>query len=212
MDTVTEQSTAQQAAQELANAVMPDNAVQSITQTLLAEDNQSASNPQESVQQTQPMQPNQSAPACYDLVVPDGYFLSDGMRSEFTGVAQQYGLTNEAANALIGLHIKQVQASAREMESRIADHRANYERMTRQDPEIGGAKFEASLNAAKNALSKYGNKALIDVLNETGLGSHPEVIRAFAKIGAAISEGRYVPSNNQSQPEKKTLAQKIYGV
>ena len=200
----------------LTDAVMPDNTVPSVTQTLMAEDRarETETTPTETVLKpdTMPQQQTQQVPVNYDLSIPEGYYLSDDVRGEFTSVAQQYGLTNEAANALIGLHVRQVQAGIRELESRVADHRAQYERATRQDPEIGGAKFDSSLTAAKNALNRYGNKALVDVLNETGLGSHPEIIRAFAKIGAAMGEGRYVAGTAQQQPAEKTLAQKIYGV
>jgi len=201
--------------QTLADAVMPDNTVQSVTQTLMAEDaaaQAAQTATQVTAEQTAAAEAVNTVPVSYELKLPEGYYLSDDMRGEFTSVAQQYGLTNEAANALVDLHIKQVQAGMREMESRVADKRAEYERATRQDPEIGGSKFESSLISAKNALNRYGNKALIDMLNETGLGSHPEVIRAFAKIGAAMGEGRYVAGTTQQQPAEKTLAQKIYGV
>ena len=40
---------------------------------------------------------------------------------------------------------------------------------------------------ARRAVRAFGSDQLSDLLNETGLGNHPEMIRAFAKIGAELS-------------------------
>ena len=61
------------------------------------------------------------------------------------------------------------------------------------DKEIGGEKFTENLALARKALESFGTPELQDVLNMTGLGNHPEVIRAFYKAGKAISEDRFIP-------------------
>ena len=38
----------------------------------------------------------------------------------------------------------------------------------------------------------FGTPELRDVLNMTGLGNHPEIIRAFYRAGKAISEDAFV--------------------
>jgi len=48
---------------------------------------------------------------------------------------------------------------------------------------------------ARKALETFGTPELRDVLNMTGMGNHPEVIRAFYKAGKAISEDRFVQGN-----------------
>lgn len=197
-------------AETLADAVMPDNRLESVTDQLRREDAQTES---AQLQQDASTPDNESAaqpPASYTISLPDGMYLSDDMRDAFTATAHKYGLTNEAANALIALHIQQVNANERERVSRMADRSAQYERATRQDPEIGGAKFESAIAAAKTALNRFGTKALIDVLDETGLGNHPEIVRLFARLGKSISEGRYVPTQGQPTPEKPRGAAALY--
>ena len=196
MDGVTEITT-------LADAVMPDNKVQSITQTI---ENQ---NTEQEAQVQQPAQPLM-APAAYQFHVPEGYFLSDGMREELTKTAQQYGMTNDAANAMIQLHLKQMEATAREMEAKASEQPAIYEREARQDPEFGGAKFEQSLSTAKAALANFGSAKLLELLDQTGLGNHPEMIRLLYRVGRAQKEGGYgggapVPT------ETRTRADIMYG-
>ena len=45
----------------------------------------------------------------------------------------------------------------------------------------------------RKALDAFGTPELKDVLNATGFGNHPEVIKAFYKAGKAISADGFVP-------------------
>lgn len=51
-----------------------------------------------------------------------------------------------------------------------------------------GTAFEQRLDTAKKAVKEYGGEELKEYLNETGLGNHPAMIKAFAKIGQSLSE------------------------
>lgn len=197
-------------AANLADAVMPDNNVQSVTEQFQGENNELQT--QENTSQEQQTQTLQTqAPINYDVTLPEGYFLSDDMRAQFTKVAQECGLSNDAANKLINLHVQQMEAAAREQASGIADKAADFERLSRQDSEIGGAHFETSLKTAKAALNQFGTAALADVLNQSGLGNHPEMIRLFARIGKAMGEGHYAGSKETVTERPRTRAEIMYG-
>jgi hypothetical protein len=58
------------------------------------------------------------------------------------------------------------------------------------DPAIGGTKekFAVSVEQANQAVTKFGTPALKTMLEQTGFGSHPEVLRFLASIGKAASE------------------------
>lgn len=51
-----------------------------------------------------------------------------------------------------------------------------------------GASYEPKLAQAARAARYFGGEALVGFLNETGLGDHPELVRAFARAGALLSE------------------------
>jgi len=53
-----------------------------------------------------------------------------------------------------------------------------------------GAKFDERVNQARFALRQFGTDELTSMLEETGLGSHPEVVRFFAKVGEKMSDDR----------------------
>lgn len=55
-----------------------------------------------------------------------------------------------------------------------------------------GAKYDESLNYAKFALKEYGDPAgnLSKFLDATGLGSHPEVLDFFQRVGRTLSDDK----------------------
>jgi hypothetical protein len=60
------------------------------------------------------------------------------------------------------------------------------------DKEFGGEKLEQNLGIAKKALDSFGTPELKQMLVSTGFGNHPEVIRAFYKIGQAMAQDSFV--------------------
>lgn len=53
-----------------------------------------------------------------------------------------------------------------------------------------GAKFDEKVNHARWAVKEFGSDALLQMLDQTGLGSHPEVVKLFAKIGESVADDR----------------------
>ena len=71
--------------------------------------------------------------------------------------------------------------------------RASWSESSRTDKEFGGDKLNENLAVAQKAMNAFGTPELRAVLNKTGLGNHPELIRAFVRAGKAISEDTFVP-------------------
>ena len=53
-----------------------------------------------------------------------------------------------------------------------------------------GTKFDEKVNHARWAVKEFGSDALLQMLDQTGLGSHPEVVKLFAKIGESVGDDR----------------------
>lgn len=77
-----------------------------------------------------------------------------------------------------------------------------------------GQAYDEKVSLAKSAVLEFGGEALKKALNETGLGNHPDMIRAFAKIGKAIasdeilgegSKRNFVKSPTEAQAELDAL-------
>ena len=79
------------------------------------------------------------------------------------------------------------------------------------EKEFGGERLAENLAVAKKALDTFGTPELRTLLNETGLGNHPELIRAFYKAGKAISEDKFVPAGAGKGPQGgKDLSSRLY--
>lgn len=66
------------------------------------------------------------------------------------------------------------------------------------DKEIGGDKLTANLSAAQRALEQFGDPELKEYLDSTGLGNHPALVKAFIKVGKAMSEDKVVTGGHES--------------
>jgi len=143
-----------------------------------------------------------AVPESYDLKMPEGVELDQAAAAEFTAIAKELKLDQAAAQKIADVGAKmaqrQVEAHARLVESWVEQ--------VKTDNEIGGDKLAENLGVARKALEAFGTPGLRDVLNATGIGNHPEVIRAFYKVGKAISEDRFVsgaPKGGTDDPAKK---------
>ncbi|EHD2107710.1 peptidase [Salmonella enterica] len=151
----------------------------------------------------------EGAPEKYEFKTGEGVDLDTEALKDFEPVARELNLTNEQAQKLVDLYgtkimpmVQQQQAEAwqKTTEQWAADVKA--------DKEIGGDKLTGNLSVAQRALAQFGTPELKEYLEGTGLGNHPELVKAFIKIGKAMSEDGMVDGSNQGQ---RSAAEVLYG-
>ena len=153
-------------------------------------------------------QKQEGAPEKYEFTAGEGVELDTEALKDFEPVARELNLTNEQAQKLVdaypkilaGVQQRQAEAWQAQTEQWAADVKA--------DKEIGGDKLTANLSAAQRALDLFGTPELKTYLNDTGLGNHPDLVKAFVKIGKAMSEDGMVDGSNQGQ---RSAAEVLYG-
>jgi len=128
----------------------------------------------------------EGAPESYDW----GETQLDGeVLTAFSEVAKELNLTQEAASKVLDKMAPVMQArQAAQFEAA----RTEWAEQSKADKEFGGEKLQENLGFAKRAMDAYSTPELKTLLNESGLGNHPEVIRFFVKAGKAISEDTVV--------------------
>lgn len=152
-------------------------------------------------------QKQEGAPEKYEFQAGEGVELDTEALKDFEPVARDLNLTNEQAQKLVdaypkilaGVQQRQAEAWQAQTEQWASDVKA--------DKEIGGDKLTANLSAAQRALDLFGTPELKEYLNTTGLGNHPDLVKAFVKIGKAMSEDGMVDGSNQGQ---RSAADVIY--
>lgn len=141
----------------------------------------------------------EGAPEKYEFKVGEGQELDTAALEQFEPIARELNLTNEQAQKMVDLygtkimpmvHKQQAESWQKTTEQWAADVKA--------DKEIGGDKLTANLSAAQRALEQFGDQELKEYLDSTGLGNHPALVKAFIKVGKAMSEDKVVTGGHES--------------
>lgn len=125
------------------------------------------------------------APEQYEFKAIEGAEVSADSLADFSEVAKELGLPQDAAQKILD---KMAPALARRQAEAIEGVKTQWADAARSDKEFGGDKLAENLSVAKKALDSFGSPELRTLLNESGLGNHPEVIRLLVRTGKAISE------------------------
>lgn len=130
------------------------------------------------------------APGAYaDFTMPEGVQMDAAAVASFSTVARDLNMSQEAAQTMID---KMAPAMASRQAELITQARNDWATAATSDKEFGGDNLQANLAVAKQAMDQFGSPELRTLLNESGLGNHPEIIRAFYRAGKAISEDGFV--------------------
>lgn len=140
------------------------------------------------------------APEQYaDFTTPEGLALNADAVKDFAAFAKEKNLSQEDAQKFVDMGIKAVQAERTAVTEQIAKVQKEWAEASQVDKEFGGDKLQENLAVAKKALDTFGTPELSKVLRESGMGNHPEVIRAFYRIGQKISGDTFVPGGAKPQ-------------
>lgn len=129
--------------------------------------------------------------------VPEGMTVNEELLGEFKATAKELKLSQEAAQRLADIQVKALGKQA----EHVARVRSQWLEQTKTDKEFGGEALAENLGVAKKAMDAFATPQLRQLLNESGLGNHPEIVRAFVRVGKAISEdGRVVTGSKSGIP------------
>lgn len=158
-------------------------------------------------------------------VVPDKYDLSAGegvaLDTDALAIAEpifrELGLSNDKAQKLtdayaqiVGKVTERVQG---DQSALIAEQRKAWAAEAQADEEIGGKHWQDSISASAKALDALGAPAgspFRQLLDDSGLGNHPEMIRMFVKIGKAVGEDPSFIDTSSRTPAKRDSSDILY--
>lgn len=120
---------------------------------------------------------------------PDKYELPVVANNELDGWYRdnvfKLGLNQKQARSLMESYTELEQMKMQEMTQQNEAMTNEWEQGLKQE---FGTAFEQRVDTAKKAVKEFGGEELRDYLNETGLGNHPAMVKAFAKIGQNLKE------------------------
>lgn len=155
------------------------------------------------------------APEKYEFKAPDGVELAEATVTRFSEVARAANLTQEQAQGILGEMASAIQqqsrASLEAFYKDIGGMPETWADQVRADKEFGGLKLEENLGIAAKARDAFGGPELKMLFDKTGIGNHPALVRAFVKIGKAISQDGFVSGGGSGATSTKSYADRLYG-
>jgi hypothetical protein len=151
----------------------------------------------------------------YALTMPKDGVLEAEAVERMTAFAKANGLSNDAAqkaldhtNAeLVADRAKQIEANAASFQTLARETWVNE---IKADKEFGGDKFDATIIDSKRAADIAFTPAEKEILNQTGWGNHPLLVKGMARLGRRMGNDTLVTGGG-SGGEKPNAAQLLYG-
>ncbi|WP_407201306.1 peptidase [Citrobacter werkmanii] len=143
-------------------------------------------------------QKQEGAPEKYEFTAGEGVELDTEALKDFEPVARDLNLTNEQAQKLVDAYPKILAGVQQRQAEAWQKQTEGWAETVKADKEIGGDKLTANLSAAQRALEQFGDPELKEYLDSTGLGNHPALVKAFIKVGKAMSEDKVVTGGHES--------------
>jgi len=135
--------------------------------------------------------------------------LDSEVITAFGEVAKELDLPQEAAQKVLDKVAPVIQARQAEQ---VEKAREEWLGESQSDKEFGGENLNANLDVAKSALNAFGTEPFKQLLQESGLGNHPEVIRFMYRAGKAISEDSYVGNSQGANAKGNGIPKDFNGI
>ncbi len=178
---------------------------------------------EEAAQSAEPAPP----PAYEPFKLPEGISADEKGMSTFTNLLGElelakgdHGKTQEVGQKLVDYYVAEQQSSLKRQQeyfvSLFDKQKTTWKEAFMKDPEIGGERWETSANAAKEFISTHGGseaqqKELRQLMEATGVGNHPAMIRIFAKAMVNMAEGKPLPAVKPEASMPKGKIERRYG-
>ncbi len=130
------------------------------------------------------------------------------MIAGYSEVAKELNLSQENAQKLLDKVAPLVAQQQNDIYKTTVE---GWKTQTQADKEIGGEKLPENLGLAKRAMDTYFSPDFVKLLDQSGLGNHPEMIRGLMKVGKTVSQDQFVAGGGGGSNEGKSAAEVLYG-
>jgi len=135
----------------------------------------------------------EAAPVSYEpFALPDGVEVDTAALEEAQSLFAEARLSQPQAQKLVDLYAgRMAELARRQIEAQVAlaeDRQKAWVAEVKNDPDLGGRRFEAARAAAQRALDRFGTPELRRTLEELWVGNNPQLFRFFVRVGQAFSE------------------------
>lgn len=165
-------------------------------------------------------------PTYEEFKAPEGITLDAEQIGDFTKALAEFESKTKADHAevqalgqgLIERHSAEVKKSIEGYTTSLLDafekQKNDWRESFEKDPEIGGNRKDTTVNAALEFIKTHGGteeqkQEIHQLMDQTGVGNHPAILRLFAKAMNTMSEGKPLPATRPVI--QKSKLEKFYG-
>lgn len=149
-------------------------------------------------------------PQTLELKLPEGSLLSADHVEKVKAWAQENKLSSEEAQKILERDSSTYKTFHEGQAQLVKNTIEKWPEQLKADPEFGGAKYEETVTMAKRGLDAYGDAQLKEELNKTGLGNHPLILKAFARVGRAMADDSFIQGSTEVPAVRKSTADVLY--
>lgn len=134
----------------------------------------------------------------YEFKAPEGTTFDEGTMKAFGDVAKELNLSQESVQKIIDRVTPELN---NQWKSAVEKYRTEWAEQSEADKEFGGAKFRENLQGTNEAYMRFTTREFRALMKESGLDSHPEVIRVFYRLSKQTGEGSLVKGGGATPPK-----------
>lgn len=167
-------------------------------------------------------------PVTYDAFkVPEGVTLDGERVKNFTDILAELEKTGKAEHSAVqefgqkavDFHVAELQKVVNDYTQSLQTHweqqKTDWKDAFLKDPEIGGNQFQTTVDSARTFIRTHGGTGdqqteFRNLMETSGLGNHPAMIRLLANAGRAMSEGKPLAATKPVQ-QSRSKTQTLYG-
>jgi len=149
-------------------------------------------------------------PDSYEFNLPEGATLADGYTDKLSEAYKGAGITQEGADAITSII---AEAEIAEVEG-FNEQLNNWAKELKNDQDIGGEGFDENVAKINQFIDKTVPDAIADdfkgLLQSTGVGSHPAVVKYFHHMSKQFPVGEDNPGSGKPSRQDLSPEERLY--
>jgi hypothetical protein len=160
----------------------------------------------------EPAKATQATTPDVEIRLPEGFEADADVLKGFKASAKEFGLKSEQAQKFADYFVQAQTAFQTRQQQAVTQRIQEWGKAVETDKDLGGAKLPETLMHARKAVEFAGGEPLRQLLNQTGLGNHPVLVRAFCAFGKAMADDSIATANSQppTQPSQEDMLRRMY--
>jgi hypothetical protein len=145
-----------------------------------------------------------------EMVLPEDFDRTDPSFTGFQQLADAAKINKEQAAKFVEMGTKLRADTIAQETARVEAIKAEWLTSSKNDKEYGGEKFDENMSVVKLAYDEMATPELKQLMDKTGMGNHPDMIRAFYRMGMMMKQDGHVNANYGSKSDEMSLVDRFY--